>query len=196
MSTTDATKASLRATTAAARRGMDPHERREASAAAVARLTRLPELRGPKTVLLYAATSEEPDPGDLVPLLAERGSRTLFPRVRDEHLDLVPVEDLTALRLGFRGIREPVGVAVDPGAVDVAIVPGLAFDPHGGRLGQGGGHYDRLLPELGPAVTIGLCFSCQVVPRVPMEEHDVAVDLVVTERSVHRPRHGGDDQAG
>ncbi|MFA9432192.1 5-formyltetrahydrofolate cyclo-ligase [Egicoccus sp. AB-alg2] len=181
------TKTALRASARAARAALSPVERNEASAQVVARLERMPELRRARTVVLYAATRDEADPGGLLPHLLRRGVRTLFPRVRGEHLELVAASDLAALQLGYRGITEPVGPAVDPEVVDVVLVPGVAFDPAGGRLGQGGGHYDRLLGRLPRHATrIGVCFSCQVVPRVPREAHDVAVDVVVTERVTHR----------
>ncbi|MBS3942340.1 MAG: 5-formyltetrahydrofolate cyclo-ligase [Actinobacteria bacterium] len=185
-------KSALRASARAARSAMSPAERTEASARLVARLARVTELRRARTVLLYAASGQEADPVGVLPRLLDRGVRTLFPRVRDDHLDLVAASDLRTLRLGYRGIAEPVGAAVDPAVVDVAIVPGVAFDLRGGRLGQGGGHYDRLLALL-PATTtrIGVCFACQVVPQVPREPHDAAVDLVVTDRITHRVARPG-----
>lgn len=183
----DDVKTRLRATARNARRGLDDAERRTASAAAVSRLMNLTELRRPATVLLYAALDEEADPSGALPRLLDRRARVLFPRVRGEDLELVAATDLTTLTLGFRGVREPVGPAIDPGVVDVAVIPGVAFDPMGGRLGQGGGHYDRLLPFLDvECLRVGFCFSCQVVPRVPTEPHDEPVDVVVTERATYR----------
>jgi 5-formyltetrahydrofolate cyclo-ligase len=180
-------KRALRAAAVAARRQLSTSERRSASAAIVARVLALPELRLVRTVLLYAAVPTEADPAGLVAPLRTRGVRTLFPRVRDDHLEPVAAADLRTLELGYRGIREPAGPRVDPEAVDVAIVPGTAFDPTGGRLGRGGGHYDRLLAQLrDDSVRIGLCFACQVVPRVPLEAHDETVDLVVTEHATYR----------
>lgn len=185
----DATsKAPLRAATLAARRALSDAQRQQASARVAERLLRLPELREASTVLLYAALREEVDLATLVGPLHERGARTLFPRVRGERLELVAAADLRTLQLGHRGVREPAGRAVDPGVVDVAVIPGVAFDPRGGRLGAGGGHYDRLLAELAATTTrIGAAFDCQLVPHIPREAHDQPVHLVVTERSVHRP---------
>ena len=180
-------KAPLRAATRAARRALSPAQRHEASERIVARLLALPELQAAGTLLLYAALSEEVDLAGMVEPVHARGHRTLFPRVRGAELELVAAADLRALRLGHRGVREPVGASVDPAVVTLAVVPGVAFDPRGGRLGGGGGHYDRLLPRL-PAdtPTIGVAYACQLVPRVPREPHDASVDLVVTERGVHR----------
>lgn len=183
------TKAALRASTLAARRQLSDTERRSAAAAAVQRLRALPSVRAARTVLLYAALADELDPSALLPALVAEDVRTLFPRVRGDHLELVASRDLLTLTLGYRGVREPVGPSVDPAVVDVALVPGVAFDVHGGRLGHGGGHYDRLLAQLPETcTTIGVCFSCQVVPRVPRLPHDRAVDVVVTEHRVHRVR--------
>jgi 5-formyltetrahydrofolate cyclo-ligase len=179
-------KRALRSAAAAARRQLDERQRRAASAAICDRILALPELRSVRTVLLYAATPVEADPAALIEPLRGRGVRLLYPRVRGDELDLVAAADLAALEHGFRGIREPVGPRVDPEAVDVALVPGVAFDPCGGRLGHGGGHYDRLLGQLrDDGVRIGVCFACQVVPRVPLEDHDEAVDLVVTEHATY-----------
>ncbi len=180
-------KQSLRSAALAARRQLSSSERAEASSQAVTRLLRLPELTGAGTVLLFAATRDELDVASAVGPLAARGARTLFPRVRGPELDLVAASDLRTLELGYRGIREPVGPSIDVEVVDVALIPGVAFDPHGGRLGHGGGHYDRLLARL-PAscARIGMAFSCQVVPAVPREDHDAPVDLIVTEQRVHR----------
>lgn len=151
------------------------------------RLGTLPELRRARTVLLYAAVREEVDLGGLLSALRAAGTRTLFPRVRGRRLELVAAAELHALEVGFRGVREPVGPTVDPAVVDVALIPGVAFDPRGGRLGSGGGHYDRLLASLPDStVRIGVGFTCQMVPRVPQEPHDQAMQLVVTEHTIHR----------
>lgn len=187
---TGSVKDALRATARSARRGMDDAERRSASETASQRLLALPEVRRAGTVLLYAPLREEADPATVVlPVLSKRGVRTLFPRVRGEELELVAATDLTGLALGYRGIREPVGPTVDPEDVDVAVIPGVAYDVLGGRLGQGGGHYDRLLQLVSDdCLRVGFCFSCQVVPFVPCEPHDEPVDLVVTQRATYRTR--------
>lgn len=182
-----AAKKALRLTGLQARSSLDRGERRRASATAALRLGGLPELRRARTVLLYAAFGEEADPSPVLPRLHARGVRTLFPRVRDDDLELVAARDLATLTLGYRGINEPVGPAIDPGVVDVAVIPGVAFDVAGGRLGQGGGHYDRLLPRLREGcLRVGYCFSCQLAARVPRLDHDEPVDVVVTERAVYR----------
>ncbi len=95
----------------------------------------------------------------------------------------VEIGDDSEFSVGSFGIREPLGPTADPSEIDVVLVPGLAFSAEGHRLGQGGGFYDKFLPLLRPqCLTIGVCFHEQVVPHVPGEEHDLAVDCVVTDR--------------
>lgn len=192
-----ARKQALRASIRRAREAMDDATAREASASIVERLIGLEELQAARVVAMYAATPEEADPSGLLRWLHERDVRTLYPRVVGDRLDLAEVSDLATLTAGFRGILEPPGVAIGPEIVDVALVPGVAFDPHGGRLGQGGGHYDRLLPLLTDRATrIGVAFSLQVVPVLPLEDHDVPMDVVVTEKAIHhRPRRIPDQGA-
>jgi 5-formyltetrahydrofolate cyclo-ligase len=92
------------------------------------------------------------------------------------------------LIVGQRGIREPdpqrcKQVPLD--CIDIAIVPGVAMDEKGGRIGSGDGYYDRLIPDL-PITTrkVGLVFEGQLVPQVPMESHDKHVDIIITEKRV------------
>lgn len=179
-------KRALRRTALDARRSLDDGARRAASDRIVERILALPDVLRARTVLTYAATADEADLGGLMVALRDRSIRTLFPRVRDEHLELVAASDLLTLTLGYRGVREPAGPSVDPDVVDVALVPGVAFDVVGGRLGHGGGHYDRLLAALpATALRVGVAFSCQVVPRVPCGPDDEPVDIVVTERATY-----------
>lgn len=187
-----ARKAALRNATEAARRSLTPTDVAIASAAAEERLWRLPELRIATTVALYAATPAEVDLTGLATRLRERGTRTALPRVRrDEHeLELVATElPSSALEAGYRGIAEPTGPAIHLDAVDVVICPGVAFDPTGGRLGRGGGHYDRLLATLPErTLRVGVGFTSQLAPTVPREAHDVQLDVVVTDRGTYRTR--------
>lgn len=180
-------KAALRRATRLARADLGAASRRDASAAAAERLLALPELRRVRTILTYAASGHELDVGAVADALAERRVTVRYPRVAGDELEVVTVTGSDQLREGFRGLREPRGRDVGGDDLDAVIVPGLAFDPTGGRLGQGGGHYDRLLARLPAEVLrIAIGFACQVVPRVPQASHDEPVDIVVTERATYR----------
>lgn len=190
-------KAALRRTALEARGSLDEDQRRTASERIVERILGVPEVLRARTLLTYAATADEADPGGVLHHLHERSIRTLFPRVRGSELELVAATDLLTLTLGYRGIREPSGPSVDPAVVDVALVPGVAFDLVGGRLGHGGGHYDRLLARLTTgALRIGVAYSCQVVPRVPRDGHDELVDIVITENATYHTHARATDVPG
>lgn len=81
------------------------------------------------------------------------------------------------------GILEPAGEAFTKGDIDMLIIPGLAFDRRGNRLGRGKGYYDKLLSETA-AVKVGVCFDFQLFDEIPTEPHDESMDAVVTEKSL------------
>jgi 5-formyltetrahydrofolate cyclo-ligase len=111
------------------------------------------------------------------------------PWCHGDHLRLFLLRDLAELDVGRFGILEPRAVLrerpdrnIDPCELDLLVIPGVAFDRRGGRIGHGRGYFDRLLIEVRESATlIGLAFDCQVFDHVPTEPHDVPMDLVVTE---------------
>jgi 5-formyltetrahydrofolate cyclo-ligase len=163
----------------------------ELSSAAGAR----PSARPPseRALLLYAADADEIDLSDLLDA-PPSGFRVLLPRVERDELVTVHHEPGDVLVAGELGVREPTGPAIDPDDVDVVIVPGVAFTPSGGRLGRGRGMYDRLLARLPHALRIGVCIEQLVVADLPLEAHDVQMDLVVTDASIRRRDTSGQDE--
>ncbi len=141
-------------------------------------------LSRPRTVLVYAATVGEPPLAGLVAHARAAGMRVALPRVEGTELVVHAWPEGGELSRGAFGIGEPSRAweVIPPADVDVVLVPGLAFDPEGHRLGQGGGHYDRLLARLRPgAWRIGVGWAFQTVPALPVEDHDQRVHAVVTE---------------
>ena len=163
-----------------------------ASLAAAATALCVPEVVRARTVLAYAATPEELDPSPLVIVLRECGARIAYPRVCAPGLLSLHWADDAELTPGYCGVREPdaEAEAATLEEIDLVLVPGVAFDAACCRLGMGGGFYDRLLREVRvDATTLGLAFDEQVVDGVPVEAHDVTVDLVVTPtRTLRRDR--------
>lgn len=185
-------KAALRARTLATRAGLTPEARAAASAEVCERLRRLPELGAARAVLAYAALTEEVAIDPLLQHLLDLGTGLFLPWVDGEDLAISRVRDLEAdLGPGWRGVREPLAFrrrAARPDRLEAALVPGVAFDRQGHRLGHGGGHFDRLLARLPPGATrIGVAFAAQVVEGLlPVESHDVSVHVLVTEDAVLR----------
>ena len=137
----------------------------------------LPEFIAAESVLLYWSMPSEVD----THAFAQRwyGRKKLYlPKVAGEVLEIreyIPGD----LEEGYRGIMEPSAQAPCVKEVDLVIVPGMAFDASGSRLGRGGGFYDRLLPSLS-CPKVGVCRQEQLVEEVPMQEWDQKVDIVIT----------------
>jgi 5-formyltetrahydrofolate cyclo-ligase len=180
----DRAKSVLRLHARAARRSVLPEEREAASYAIAEQVLGMPELAGATAVALYGASPEEADPAVLESALRERGVRISYPRVAGpQTLTLHWVADDDALAVGAFGLREPPGDAPDASITQLTaiIVPGVAFDASGNRLGFGGGFYDALLADATALpLTIGIAYDEQIVDSVPHDDRDQPVDVVVT----------------
>ena len=169
---------------------MDPARRRAAGAAIRANLLGMEELARAGTVLAFCPMAREPDILPLLEGLLREGKALALPRcLAGGRMEFRWVEDLGLLRPGAYGIPEP-GEELPPAApeeLDFAIVPCVAADRTGGRLGNGGGYYDRFLREapgaMGAAV---VCYDALLLPEVPREPHDILLPAVVTEEGVWR----------
>ena len=173
---------------------------REAATALAARALGLPELAHARTVAAYVSVGTEPGTRTLLDALHARGVRVLLPALLpDNDLDwgtYTGEASLVEVRHGGRmALLEPSGDRLGADAVttaDAVLLPGLAVDDRGMRLGRGGGSYDRVLARLersaaDPALVV-LLYDSEVVPRVPAEPHDRPVHAVVTPSGVRRFR--------
>jgi 5-formyltetrahydrofolate cyclo-ligase len=139
-------------------------------------------------VALYAHKGSEVETHLLDEALRRAGFRIAYPRVIDEARVLAFHEVAVGALVPSRwGLREPnaasASLALD--AIGAIVLPGLAFDRGGGRVGWGKGHYDATLAAAPHAAKFGLAFECQVVESVPREPHDVALDAIITEESTY-----------
>ncbi len=130
-------------------------------------------------VMAYAALWDEVDVQMLIDDALGRGKRVILPTVRGE--DIVPVElsKNTQWKVGDFGIMEPLAERYD-GDIDLVIVPGVAFDNAGNRLGRGRGFYDRFLCKCASAYLMGVCFDFQVVAEVPTDDFDFKMCEIIT----------------
>jgi 5-formyltetrahydrofolate cyclo-ligase len=181
-------KAGLRAAVLAARSGLTAGQRAGAGRAIRDALLSRAEVQMAGTVAAYYSIGSEPDTRGLVYALWKRGTYVLLPVLRaDGDLDWASYEGPDSLVPGPRGLREPGEPPRGVDAVaraDAVIVPALAVDRAGNRLGRGGGGYDRALARVGPLIPlIALLYDGELVDRVPVEPHDVRV------RAVAQPTH-------
>ncbi len=173
------------------KRGELPEEERhEMGRRVVERLFDLEEFHNARVVALYLSKKDEVDTWGLVEEAAH-AKEVLLPVVKDKRIIFVYYEKHGEMRRGPYGIMEPVGEEFGGSEIDIMVVPGLAFDAKGNRLGMGKGYYDRYLggDGLKPRVLVGLCFDSQVVEGVPVEKHDVAVNIIITNNRVIRCSH-------
>lgn len=151
------------------------------SAEILAALEAHPAFGAAKTVLLYHSLKDEVDTHAFIRKWSGE-KRLLLPVVIGDDLELRLYTGPQDLKPGAYGIEEPVGAGfTDYASIDLVIVPGVAFDRIGNRLGRGKGYYDRLLPRIPSAYKIGICFPYQMVEEVPAEPFDVRMDEVICE---------------
>lgn len=142
------------------------------------------EWKKANTICLYISLPEEVDTRSL---LSEKKS-FVVPRVWGSELRLHKIRSLKDVEPGSFGILEPKksSLSVDKSDVDLFVVPGIAFDRKGYRLGWGKGYYDRLLAGV-KATKIGLAYNFQIIPRLPHKKYDIPMDIVITENETITP---------
>ncbi|HXX85782.1 MAG TPA: 5-formyltetrahydrofolate cyclo-ligase [Casimicrobiaceae bacterium] len=186
-------KRALRARVLAQRDRLAPDARDAGSRSIAAALARRDDFHRARTILLTLPFGSEWDTRPLAMEALAQGKAVALPRINLEHrmLDACLVLDLALdVAPGYRLIPEPGAhcEAIDPAEIDWALVPGVAFDSAGRRLGYGGGYYDRLLPLLRTdAQRIAGAFDLQIVERVPAAPHDLPVRAVITPTRILTP---------
>lgn len=180
----------------ATRKALTPDERRRLSLAAQNHVLGLPQWNDANVIALYAAMPEETDTGLLLTTAWEEEKTVLLPLCSPDvfgSMELVACPGPESLRAGPYGIVEPIMDASPDRAnapvpiPDLVIVPGVAFDRLGFRLGMGGGYYDRILPGLAECMLLGLAFSLQMTDRLPRDSWDTPVHGICTEYGLFSP---------
>lgn len=140
-----------------------------------------PRVKAAQTILLYSALPDEVPTQGLIDELVAQGKPVLLPRVvSDTEMELRRYTGHSDLCPGAFGILEPVGELFTAyERIDIGIIPGMAFDAAGHRLGRGKGYYDRFLARVPLMYKIGLSFSWRLLDHVPCDEHDIIMDEVV-----------------
>lgn len=154
--------------------------RQSQSAEILAALEAHAAFRAASTLLLYYSLNDEVDTHAFVQKWS-RSKRILLPVVTGDDMELRVYTGPEDLAIGAYHIEEPTGeLFKDYQQIDLIVVPGVAFDLQGNRLGRGKGYYDRFLPRVPMAYKIGICFPFQVVKEIPAEPFDIRMDEIVT----------------
>jgi len=183
------TKAALRERAKEARLLLSPSQIAEYSRSITERL--LDILDGFTTVMVYAAKAPEVETSGLIADLNRRGVRVVVPIIeRETHtLRLSYLPDPSVLVPSTFNVPEPIGheLPARPEEIEAVVIPMLAFDAEGNRLGYGAGYYDRFLCRYPHPQKIGIAFSCQQAESIPTDQNDVKMDWIVTEKGTNRP---------
>ncbi len=157
-------------------------QRRQLSQDVCCRVLSTPEWAEAETVLLYHSLPDEVDTAELIAAGVGQGKQILLPVVVGSELELRIYDGPETLKRGAYGILEPTG-SLFPSPrypqISLAIIPGVAFDKDGHRLGRGKGYYDRLLPRLTGACKVGICWHFQLLDHIPTEDHDITMNRIV-----------------
>ena len=186
-----AAKRDIRRQARAARREQPDKER--LSREICGKLTALPQYAAAGVVMCYVDVRSEVRTRGLFTAAWEQGKRIVVPYCVGRRLELFYLKTMDELAVGGFGILEPKAELreldqrkVEVSQLDLVVVPGVAFDGRGGRLGHGRGYYDGLLGQVrGDTALIALAFGCQLFPAVPMQPHDVYVHKVITETAIY-----------
>ncbi|MGB0597237.1 MAG: 5-formyltetrahydrofolate cyclo-ligase [Rubripirellula sp.] len=171
----------------------DQTNKDEVSQQITARVIALPEYQAANCVMWYVDVRAEARTRHALPQALESGKNVVIPYCVDGELELFHLQSMDELETGMYKILEPRedlrsvdAKRIDVSELDLILVPGVAFDARGGRTGHGKGYYDKLL-ENAKAETplIALAFECQMFDEIPMQDHDIFMDKVVTEAKVY-----------
>ena len=179
-------KKALRASIKQKRRALSIEYRQQASRKMKAELTRLPCYQAAEYIMLYMAMQDEVQLDELIAMVLKDGKKAAIPLVTGaglmEAVELSDMADLVPDKYGIKTVSEEKRRLIAPDKIDLIIVPGVAFDKAGHRLGMGGGFYDRFMLRASRAVRAALAYDCQLLAAVPAEVHDLTVDYIITEK--------------
>lgn len=184
-------KRSLRRTMLAYRKSLSEEESRSTSLLIQRTFLETEEYRRARIIVVYASVHNEVDTEMVVQTALDSGKNVAFPAVVEHGLVFRQVKAVSSMNSGAFGIMEPCPDCrvFSPDEIDVFILPGIAFDLKGERIGYGKGFYDMTLHCMeGQGKLVGLCYDFQLVNEILREPHDVKVDLIITEKRVVRPR--------
>jgi 5-formyltetrahydrofolate cyclo-ligase len=159
----------------------------------------LPEYAAARTVLYYADVRSEVRTRHSLPAALTHGKRIVVPYCVNNELELFLLESMDELAVGMYRILEPkpelravAAKRVGPKELDLVMVPGVAFDRRGARMGHGFGYYDKLLQHARPdAPLVALAFECQLFDEIPTAPHDIFMDKIITEKAVYQGQGRG-----
>ncbi len=180
-------KDALREATRTKRRSLSPEFIKKASDKIKDTVLELECLKNAQLVMVYLSAFKEPDTFALISALLNAGKEICVPITDVDAFTITPSRllSLDSLKKGAYGIYEPKEkISVPVSQIDVAFIPGIAFTSSGDRLGFGKGYYDRFLADF-KGMKIGIGYDFQITDKIPTDEHDIKMDMIVTEKRIY-----------
>lgn len=140
-----------------------------------------------ENILLYANISSEVKTDKIINYCLDNNINLFLPRVKDSDIDFYKITSINDLEVGFKDIPEPTNNCImkdDWDTNTIIIIPGSVFSKAGYRLGYGKGYYDKYLAKHNNLYKVGICYECQLLEYVPNEEHDVRLDVIITNKRI------------
>ena len=176
------TKKELRAHIGALKRAMTEAQIMSTSQKLCQQLLAHPAYQNATAIYGYLSYNQEVRTLPMLEAALTDGKRVAVPKIINDEMIFIWMDDLSKIAEGYKGIPEPIDDG--PEAMDesaLVLMPGLAFDPHGGRCGYGGGFYDKYLEKHPGHPTLAMCFGFQVFDKLDMDAHDIPVDYLISQ---------------
>ncbi|HIU63770.1 MAG TPA: 5-formyltetrahydrofolate cyclo-ligase [Candidatus Avacidaminococcus intestinavium] len=181
-------KKQLRTTILTTRNNLDSNMQKTKSMLIINKILASKYFQQAKNIMLFSAFGSEVNLTPLLKIIVEQNKQAYLPFTDKISRKILPIKvrDVAQLVPGTYGILEPKAEGFDPQNyqdLELIITPGLIFDHSKNRIGYGAGYYDRLFPLLNVnVIKMGVCFEEQVLPKIPTEEHDIPLDLIITDQ--------------
>lgn len=174
-------KAAIRAEIKKKRQELSKKEHSDKSMEIFDRLVSVDDFVNAKVVYVYIDISNEVSTKHIIEYLLAKGKEVAVPKVEEQVMNFYKIQSADELKKGYFNIPEPVNKII-PSTPDIVLVPGVAFSYRLERLGYGGGFYDRFLKD--NVTKIGLAFDFQIYDELPTEDHDVRMDMIITDKEI------------
>lgn len=181
------TKQQIRKEILGIRRNLSPEYMEKSSLMITEKIINHPEYQEAKWIFCYMDAKGEVQTKYLIEHAWKNGKRVVVPKVEGKEMSFYEITGFSQLETGNFGIMEPVSTCIKVDSKDkksIMIIPGVAFDQAGNRIGYGGGYYDKYISSHSKMYKMAIAFSVQIVPQIPSEEYDIKMDCIITERGV------------
>ena len=178
-------KKEIRKQMKAYRAGLKTEKKKQMDQVILTHFFEIERVQNAQHFFVYTSFGTEIDTISLIKMLWKEGRHVYVPKVNGREMDFYEITSMQDLKKGYRDILEPIDTLLPVhGISGIMVMPGLAFDRMGHRIGYGGGFYDKYLSENRYLCSVGVAYDFQIVENVPTEENDVPLDIIVTNRGI------------